>query len=96
MTNTILSRVRAYLRFSEGDQVDKELQAYIDAAIEYLENSGVNKNNSELYYQAISIIVAQWYENRLDDNGGLGSPVVGLRSIITQLSYSKEGNHESR
>ena len=96
MVDTLLDRVRTYLRFSESDQVDAELQMYVDAAIEYLKNAGVSKSESELSCQAIAMVVAQWYENRLDDNGGLGSPVVGLRSIITQLSYCKEGSHESR
>lgn len=80
-----VEEVARYLRIEdliEEEQQEKEdLQEFINAAVEELEDSGITNQESHSYGLAIKLLVANYYEQRRPQ-------VVG--TIATNLNFSLE------
>ena len=82
----MLEEVKQYLRI-DGIEEDIEIQSLIDAAEEYLSNSGAVKNQTNpLYKLAVKMLVSNWYENR-EPIGKAEKLAFSLESLISQLKY---------
>ena len=81
-----LQRLKAYVK-PDHDEDDSLLQDLWAAAVEYLANAGVPESESSLYWLAASGLVLDWY-----DSGAVGTPVVGLRTVINQLKLLSVGD----
>ncbi|OIK11986.1 hypothetical protein BIV60_17150 [Bacillus sp. MUM 116] len=81
-----LEKVKGYLRIDVTHD-DDLLSFLIDAAIEYLQNSGVPESESKRYELAIFMLVSHWYENREQNMVGTVSKEInfGLQTLILQL-----------
>lgn len=86
----MLELSKEYLRI-DGDHDDQLLGLLIDSAKEYLTNAGVNEREEgkeeDLYKLAITMLVTNWYENRVQEQDQRTQSVMklGLQSIILQL-----------
>lgn len=80
--NFMLKQIENFIRVDEEDE--EIINGFIDAAKEYIQNSGVKENeNSALYRLAVCIITAHFYENRtVTDDIPKGAKI-----IINQLYY---------
>lgn len=80
-----LEKAKEYLRI-DGDQDDELLGLLINAAKEYMSNSGVKEQESDLYQLGIMMLVTHWYENREPVSVTLPHALtMGLQSVILQL-----------
>lgn len=82
----LTEHVKQYLRI-DGDHDNDMLGLLISSAKEYLDNAGVEQQESELYKLAITMLVTHWYEERQQTIDGRTSQVIdlGLQTVILQL-----------
>ena len=73
-----LEEVKDYLKI-DTDEEDVQIQEFINAAVEELEDSGIKDQSTASYGLAIKLLVANYYEERRPQ-------VVG--TIVTNLNYS--------
>ncbi|WP_440894969.1 head-tail connector protein [Amphibacillus sp. Q70] len=77
-----IEEVARYLRLEDNLEEEKDdIEQFIEAAIEDLEDSGVKDQSSARYGIAVKLMVANYYEERRPQ-------VVG--TIATNLNYSLE------
>lgn len=73
-----VEEVKEYLKI-DTDEEDVQIQEFINAAVEELEDSGIKDQSTASYGLAIKLLVANYYEERRPQ-------VVG--TIVTNLNYS--------
>lgn len=73
-----LEEVKDYLKI-DTDEEDAQIEEFIDAAVEDLEDSGIKDQSTKSYGVAIKLLVANYYEERKPQ-------VVG--TITTNLEFS--------
>lgn len=73
-----LEEVKDYLKI-DTDEEDAQIEEFIDAAVEELEDSGIKDQSTKSYGLAIKLLVANYYEERKPQ-------VVG--TITTNLEFS--------
>ena len=85
-----INEMKTFLRI-DYDGEDEEIQAFISAAEEYLENAGVKKKeDSPLYDLAVKQLVSNWYSNRIPIGTATQSIEYSLKRILTQLTLGDE------
>lgn len=81
----LLERAKDYARI-DGTADDPLLKSLILSAKEYMENAGVDEQDSELYKLGILMLVTHWWETREQVTGSMPQAItLGLQSIILQL-----------
>lgn len=85
-----IEKVKKYLRI-DYDGEDEEIQEFIAAAEEYLENAGVKRrNNSSLYNLAVKLLVSNWYSNRIPIGTVTQTMEYSLSRILLQLQLGDD------
>lgn len=85
-----IEEIKKYLRI-DYDGEDEELQAFANAAEEYLKNAGIKADyTSELYKLAVKLLVSNWYSNRIPIGTVTQAMEYSLRRIIIQLQLGED------
>ena len=85
-----VQEMKKYLRI-DYDGEDNEIEAFISAAEEYLQNAGIKKrDDSDLYKLAVKLLVSQWYSNRIPVGTVTQAMNYSLQRIIMQLQLGED------
>lgn len=81
-----IQEAAAYMHMSEGDYIQADLQLFVDAAIEYIQNATDKEYTDSDKLAKLPILqkVEKWYRNRGDDEE--------FKKILLQLQTKTEAS----